>query len=238
MKLDLLENLGLTKSEIKVYLSLLELNSASASEIAEKSGIYRKNTYDALNKLIKKGLVSFAKVETKRIFNATDPQRLLEFVELRKKEIQEVLPELKTIYKTPPLVDDVMVFKGKEGLKTIFEDIIKSKSNYDKFGSGEKFKETLPYYYTQYQKKKINTSIKCRAIYSENERCEEFVKEFIGKVHFLPKEFVNPSTTIVYGKKVAIIIWKENPIGVLINSGEVAESYKYYFELLWANSKN
>jgi sugar-specific transcriptional regulator TrmB len=237
MKIELLENLGLTKSEIKVYLSLLELNSASVSEIAEKSGMYRKNVYDALNRLLKKGLVSFAKIETKLVFNANDPERLLDFVEIRKKEIQSILPQLKKIYKAPPIADDVRIFKGKEGLKTIFQDIIKAKTEYDKFGSGEKFKEFLPFYYGQYQKEKAKNKIKCRAIYSENERNEGFVKDFIGDVRFLSKEFVDPSTTFIYTDKIAIIIWKENPIGILIHSKEVAESYRYYFESLWNNAK-
>jgi HTH-type transcriptional regulator, sugar sensing transcriptional regulator len=237
MNLEFLENIGLTRSEITVYLALLELNSAPASEIAEKSGLYRKNTYDALARLIKKGLVSYAKVETKRVFSAASPQRLLEFVELRKMEIQEMLPELESLYKTPGFTEEITVFKGKEGLKTIFEDILKSRQNYAKFGSGDKFKEYLPYYYPAFQKRKRDVEIKCKAIYSENERNEDSVKEFIGQARFLPKEFIHPSTTFIYGNKVAILIWKENPLGVLISSKEVAESYRYYFELLWSNSK-
>jgi HTH-type transcriptional regulator, sugar sensing transcriptional regulator len=238
MNIEFLENIGLTRSEIKVYLSLLELNSASASETAEKSGLYRKNVYDALNRLIKKGLVSSAKIENKQIFTATNPQRLLEFIDLKKKEIQGILPELKSIYKSPPMMEEVSLFKGKEGLKTIFEDILKSRLNYDKFGSGDKFKKFLPYYYPSYQKRKTENCIKCRAIYNENERNEASVKEFIGEIRFLPKEFIHPSTTIIYGTKVAILIWKENPFGVLITSKEVSESYRYYFELLWSNSNS
>jgi sugar-specific transcriptional regulator TrmB len=237
MKIELLENLGLTKSEIKVYLSLLELSSASASEIAEKSGLYRKNVYDALNRLLKKGLISFAKVETKLVFNAHGPEGLLDFIEIRKKEIKTILPQLKKIYKVPANAADARVFKGKEGLKTIFQDIIKTKKNYDKFGSGEKFKDFLPFYYGQFQKEKVKNKIKCRAIHSENERNEEFVKEFMGDVRFLPEEFIHPSTTFIYAGKIAIIIWKENPIGILIHSKEVAESYRYYFESLWNNAK-
>ena len=236
MNIELLENLGLTKSEIKVYLALLELNSASVSIIAEKSNLYRRNVYDSLSKLMKKGLVSFAIVEKKKVFNAADPQHLVEFIELRKKEVQSILPELKEIYKATPLADEVMVFKGKEGLKTIFENIIKTKADYDKFGAGEKFKDLLAYYYSRYQELKVENKIHCRAIYSENERHEKFVKEFVGEVRFLPKAFINPLTTIIYEWKVAIIIWKENPFGIVINSKEVAESYKYYFELLWTNS--
>ena len=157
MKTELLENLGMTKSEIKVYLCLLELNSASATEIAERSTLYRKNTYDALNRLIKKGLVGFAKVENKIIYTATDPHKLLEFIDIRRSEIESTLPELRKIYKSTPRYDEVTVYKGKEGLKTIFEDILKSKANYDKFGSGEKFKQYLNFYYPQYQKKKERT---------------------------------------------------------------------------------
>lgn len=237
MRTELLENLGMTKAEIKVYLCLLELNSASASEISERAELYRKNAYDALGKLIKKGLVSFANEENKRIYTATDPHKLLEFVDIRKKEIEIMLPELKRLYRLPPKSDEVTVYKGKEGLKTIFEDIIKSKINYDKFGSGEKFKQYLKFYYPQYQKKKVENGIKCRAIYSENERHEDFVKEFVGEVRFLPTEFVNPTTTIIYGDKVAIIIWKENPLGILMRSREVARSYRYYFESLWKISE-
>lgn len=233
---ELLENLGLTKTEIKVYLCLLELNSASAAELADKTSLYRKNVYDALERLIKKGLVSFAKVETKKIFTGTDPHKLLEFVDIRKKEIESIIPELRKIYRSQPPHDEVTVYKGKEGLKTIFEDIVNSKVNYDKFGAGEKFKETLKHYYSQYQRKKAENKILCRAVYSENERNEDFVKEFIGEVHFLPQMFVNPATTVVYGNKIAILIWKEPPLGILIQNEEITLSYKYYFESLWQHS--
>ena len=233
----LLRNLGLTSSEIKVYLCLLDLNSASASEISERTGIYRKNIYDSLQRLLKKGLISYAQVELKRIFSAADPQRLLDFLELRKKEIESILPDLKKIYKLSPITENVAIFKGKDGIRSIFEDIIKTNVDYDKLGTGERFKKLLPYYYLQYQKKKELNKIICRAIYSENERKKSFVKEFIGEVRFLSKEFINPATTIIYGDKVAIIVWKENLIGILIHSQEVADSYKYYFESLWANSK-
>lgn len=236
MKIDLLENLGLTKTEIKVYVTLLELNTAPVSEIAERCGVYRKNVYDSLSKLVKKGLVSFANVERRKVFRAEDPKHLVDFIDFRKKEIQSLLPHLKAIYKAPPVMDDVMVYKGKEGIKMILENVMETKKDYDLFGAGEKFKDFLPHYYSQYQKRKRENNIKCRAIHSENERHEEFVQEFIGDVRFLPKEFINSSTTRIYGNKIAIIIWKENPFGIIINSSEVAESYKYYFELLWASA--
>ena len=125
------------------------------------------------------------------------------------------------------------VFKGKNGVKSIFEDIIKSKANYDKLGSEGKFKELFPYYYHQYQDKKKENNISCRAICSLNERESMPTNYAVGKIKFLPNQFLNPATTIIYDHKVAIIIWKEEPLGVLMNSKEVANSYRYYFDLLW-----
>jgi HTH-type transcriptional regulator, sugar sensing transcriptional regulator len=236
MRPELLQNIGLTKSEVKIFLTLLEFNSSSASEIAEKTGYYRKNTYDVLRKLIKRGLVSSVKNRNKQIFTAANPQRLLDFIELRKKEIQEILPELKEVYESSPPIEEVEVFKGKEGLKTIFENIINLKADYDKYGSEEKFKEFLPYYYSQYQRKKTENKIHCRAIHNKNEKDQNFVKEFIGKTRFFPVNFNHSTTTIISGNNVAIITWKENPLGIVIRNEEIAKSYKYYFEILWKAS--
>ena len=58
MDTKILKEIGLTDTEIKIYLALLSLGATSAGKIVEDTGIYRKNLYDALNKLIEKGLTS------------------------------------------------------------------------------------------------------------------------------------------------------------------------------------
>lgn len=236
--MDILENIGLTKSEIKVYLALLEQNTGTATEISEKTGLYRKNVYDAFLRLSKKGLISSSNIDGKKFFTASAPEKLLEFLNAKKENVNQIMGELKNLYKSKPLSDDAQIYKGKEGIKTIFEDILKSKADYDKFGTGEKFMDMLQHYYLVYQKNKSKYKIRCRAIYSENERNEPFVKEFIGKTKFLSKKFINPATTIIYADRVAIIIWKETPFGILIHSKDVAESYRYYFDSLWEMALN
>ena len=44
----ILQTLGLTSTETKVYLTLLELGKALAGTIADKAQIHRRNAYDAL----------------------------------------------------------------------------------------------------------------------------------------------------------------------------------------------
>jgi len=237
MRTELLQNIGLTKSEIKVFLTLIEFNTLSASEISEKTGYYRKNTYDILRKLIQKGLVSSVKTKNKQIFTSANPKKLLDFIELRKKEVTEIMPELTEMYKKSPPVEEVTVFRGKDGLKTIFETILSTKQDYCKSGSEEKFREFLPYYYPQYQMKKKANKINCRAIHNKNERNKEFVKDFIGQTRFLSGEFKHLTTTIVCDDSVFIITWKENPLGIIIKNREISDSYKHYFETMWNIAK-
>ena len=55
----LLEELGLTKGEIKVYLTLLKLGETTTGKIVEEAGISSGKIYEILEKLIRKGLASF-----------------------------------------------------------------------------------------------------------------------------------------------------------------------------------
>ena len=50
---------GLTDGESKVYLALSQLGSSTVGPIVKKSGIAYSNIYDVLDRLTKKGIVSF-----------------------------------------------------------------------------------------------------------------------------------------------------------------------------------
>jgi len=47
----------------------------------------------------------------------------------------------------------------------------------------------------------------------------------------------SPAVTNIYGDKVAIIIWTENPEAIIIENAAVAKAYKSYFDILWKNGK-
>ena len=70
MREEILEEFGLTKNEVKIYLTLLKMGRALAGEITEKSGIHRRNVYDSIERLMKKGLVSFIIQNNRKYFRA------------------------------------------------------------------------------------------------------------------------------------------------------------------------
>ena len=71
--IECLKSLGLTKYEALVYIALLKLVSATASEIHEISGVPRASVYTVIDQLLDKGLVSVSQSAPKR-FAAFSPE--------------------------------------------------------------------------------------------------------------------------------------------------------------------
>ena len=76
-----LEEIGLTKSEIKVYLALLELGSSQTGKIVQKSKAASSKIYEILEKLIQKGLVSYIIKSGIKHFEAAPPERIMDYLE-------------------------------------------------------------------------------------------------------------------------------------------------------------
>ena len=71
-----LKSLGMTKYEALVYIALLRVMSATASEIHESSGVPRASVYPVIDQLLDKDLVSVSQSAPKR-FAAIPPQEAI-----------------------------------------------------------------------------------------------------------------------------------------------------------------
>lgn len=72
-----LKSLGLTKYESLVYIALLQVDGATATEIHEISGVPRASVYPVLDKLSRKQLVNVSTTSPKR-FAATPPDEAID----------------------------------------------------------------------------------------------------------------------------------------------------------------
>ena len=81
-----LEKVGLTKIEARVYMVLLKHGSVKAGKIAREANLNRTTTYDALKRLLEKGLASYVIQENRKYFQPVEPQRLVEFIKEKETE--------------------------------------------------------------------------------------------------------------------------------------------------------
>jgi sugar-specific transcriptional regulator TrmB len=94
-----LKSLGMTKYEALVYIALLKVTSATASEIHESSGVPRASVYPVLDQLRDKDLVSVSQSAPKR-FAAIPPADAIDKLTARiGKNAQQALESLTLIHR-------------------------------------------------------------------------------------------------------------------------------------------
>lgn len=247
MDTTLLVKAGLTKQEAKVYTTLIYLGPATAGKITSKSGVHRRSVYDCIERLIEKGLVSYYTTGNKKLFEAAHPSRLLQVLAEKEEQIKDsyndikaVLPELISNYKFSSFRHEASVFRGREGLKTIFEDILETDKENLILGAESKAPKILKHYLTKFHNRRIARRINEKFLFNSAERGRgrKLARMKHTEVRFLPEPCNSSVTVNVYGTKTALITWlEEEPLGILIENEQIAKGMKAYFELMWKISK-
>lgn len=90
MILEKLERIGISQSEGKVLLSLIELGRCPVSHLARKMLLARPTIYSILQNLEAKGLVSQERSGRTRLFVANHPSAFQRLIALRRQEVLEL----------------------------------------------------------------------------------------------------------------------------------------------------
>ncbi|MBN2052263.1 hypothetical protein JW756_02055 [Candidatus Woesearchaeota archaeon] len=238
MNQKFLEEVGLTATESKIYLSLLEKGACRAGEITRHTGIHRRSVYDAIERLIEKGLISYIKTNNRNYFEAVNPERLLELLKEREDNIKQILPELHMLRKFSTEKKEVLFFRGKPAIKTVFNDQIKEGKEVLLFGDAANVNEIVKYFFPFFDKQRAEKNIKVRLLFDESARSEEYLKKVpLTEIRFVNKGNKEPVSINIYGPKVSIIIWDENPKAIMITEPALAECLRSYFEFMWKLAK-
>jgi len=241
MELEILEKIGLSKGEIKIYSAILNLGITSLNKIHEETGIERRNIYDIINKLIERGLITYVTENKKRLFQTTHPNKIIGYIEEKKQDLDKIKAEL--IREIPEIIKKFQskkpgikaeIYRGKEGIKAVWEDMLNYKENYF-IGSGRYAMKLLPDFWYNFNKRRIKSKIKWYNLLRK-EMKKEVKAEKYEFIKFLPEEFsANPLVIFIYGNKVANVLWSPDFFAFVIESKEIAENYKKYHKYLWDN---
>src|SRR3989338_9183053 len=114
MDMSILEDLGLTNGEIKVYLALYELGSSLAGLIIEKTNLQNSVVHRALHSLIAKGLITYSIEGRGRTYQISDPRNFIGYLEDKKRKFEEIIPELEKRKKAAKEIKEAITFKGNK----------------------------------------------------------------------------------------------------------------------------
>jgi len=242
MDTSVLEDLGLTSAEIKVYVTLLELGSSTAGPILEKSGIQNSVVHRGINSLIERGLINYILEGKRKVYQATNPENFFSFIEEKKKRFEQLLPELKLKQNSQKKQEAATVYKGVKGIKEVYDYMINQKAKeYLTFGGGPITITVMGgiTWWLNMHERRIKNKLPSRQIFDEmvKPKAKDIEKKPLTDVRYLSKDFAQFQETVIVGDNVAINVFTESPYSFLIKDKHVAEGYRKYFEALWKIAK-
>ena len=249
MDIRALQDAGLTQGESKVYFALLDLGSSTTGPITEKSGVAKSIIYQLLEKLIQKGLVSYITKEKTRYYQASDPHKLIEYIEENEKKLTENKNKIENLIPTLLAKQN----QNKEQTATIYEGfkgmIAVHEHTYLKLEKGDEFfylgiaPEQPEHFHAYWQRdhlRRAKAGIHCKLLFHPNTDKKILKNRNSYKLcdaRYMPTEINTPAWIMGYKDVTVIGFPSSNPITLEIVNQEIADSFKSYFEEFWKKSK-
>ncbi len=239
------KKIGLSEGEGKVYEAILRSESPSLQKIHELTGLERRNVYDIINKLISKGLATYMTENKRKIYHITHPNKIIDFLNEKehevitaKKEVEKELSHLTKLYESNKEDIDIRIYRGKEGMKALYEDFLTEKHNYF-IGANFAIKRMLGNFWQKWNARREENGTWWHDILPKKTYdmgMPDYYKTakmkcYVYKV--LPPQFGSPHFIVIYGKKVGNLVWTDLPFAFVIENEVVAKNYMDYFNFLW-----
>lgn len=237
------ESIGLSPNEAKIYETLLSSGEVSVSTISSHAHVHRRNVYDALQRLIDRGLVYPVFQKGENVYSAVNPEKLFEIVDEKLKAVKTIMPNLQKLFEAPPRNEAAYIYRGLEGFKNYMRDLVRVSQ--DTYFLGAKAlwftpgisQHFLDDFIQNTKRKKLNYF--SLYDYRVKEEKPEAIPKVKGSYKFLPKKYSAPGVVDIFGDYVVTFtstgvgnFGEDGMIFVMIHP-ELAETYRTWFRLIW-----
>lgn len=237
-----LQAAGLTKNESKVYLALLKLNTATASEITKSSRVHRVNVYDALERLREKGLISSIMRSNKRIYEAASPEQLLKLLKEKEEIVQGALPSLRQEFTLKRDQQLVHFFIGPEGVMQAYYMMLKQQKTIYAIGGSGFNRKYLKHRHVMFNKDRIAQGVHGKVLYYEFTRKDKnsgWSSDELMEIKYIPDEFQTPGMVDICGDVVVNLLpTADTLMAIVIENRLIADTYREFFRFMWQFAKS
>ncbi len=247
MDRSILQKIGLTEGEIRVYLAMFDLGLTTVGPIMKSANISSSKIYLILDRLAKKGLINYITKNKTSYFQVALPEKLLSYISLKEKELQKekaelakLIPQLKQKLKSREEEKGAAVFEDIEGIKTFYLsllDYMKKGEEYYVFTvSAEEMKrKSIQAFFWGFHLKRERKRVTCKIITNEK-FTYSWMKKAYSKFKFLKFKRTNqeiPSNTIIFKSRMAFLNFKGAPVVYVLKNENIAQSYAEFFKSIW-----
>jgi sugar-specific transcriptional regulator TrmB len=233
----LLQRIGLSEPELKVYEYLFREGRSSVVGIGRALTLHRPHLYRILETLALRGLVSTVTEGKRKFFVAAPPERVSDLFASLSREMDEALPDLSREYRTSKDKPTITHYEGRSGVTSVFADLVASAKRgetFYRYSSEKDLAHTNSYLPRDYRKKRDEKKLERFVITAprigkgKKTRMERAMKYIPEGFDLFDQDIIE----LIYANKVAFIdLNTEN--GFVIDCAPLADFHKKLFRLLY-----
>jgi HTH-type transcriptional regulator, sugar sensing transcriptional regulator len=234
MDMELFEDIGLSQREVKIYIKLLELGQSSAGRILKEAQIQNSVFHFCINRLIQKGLVSYVKRNSFKLYSAADPDSILVYLKDKEERIKEILPTLRSKQSSDKSASSVEMYEGAKGIMTGLNSMLEHTSRGDEFlffsADNPGMDAEIQKFYERYDTRRREKGLVIKGIIPTR------LKRFYSHRMHIHQKFTDmpvPANSAIYKDKMMFITWGEKPVGMLMRSKQIVDRQTEFFNALW-----
>lgn len=236
-----LQESGLTRNESKVYYALLVLGTSNAAQIIKKSQVHRINVYEILKRLQEKGLISCIVKNKHKVYEAANPQRLLELVKEKEYMIDKAMPHLQQVFEEKKQASQVYFFRGVQGIMQAYDMMLAQKKTIYALGGSGMTRRYLRHRHDSWNERRKKLGIKGKVLYyafTKEDRTNKSWKDPTMEVRYIPDAYKGKVIVDICGSLVINLHPVEDTImAIVIENALIAESYRQFFSFMWEHAQ-
>ncbi len=247
MHAKLLEDIGLTKGEIKVYLALLNLGSSTSGPLIIKSNVSRSKVYEILERLKEKGLVSEIIQDNTRFFHAFSPLKILDYISNKKEtltqqaeDFKQIIPELIAQQHTPADKEHVKTYLGWESVKTFYTEMVDHLGHDEylgiTFSNDARQNKSLILLFHKFHQQRAHHGGKAKILCTPTSTLNKNLTS--DKTYELRKTpLLLPNDLGIFKDTIAFFRWGKTPKVFAITSKATTDQYRQFFYSIWKTAQ-
>ncbi len=239
------EEFGLSSTEGKLYLTLLEKGPSTVLELSKLTNINRTTVHMSINQLIDIGLVSQINRGFKRYVIGEPPEKFKSIIEDEKLKIKRkegyVSEMIKGIYDSINNIkentdSDVRFYRGVQNVSRLY-DMLSNVKEYRAYVNTTAIWSVFPdnkNRFTEFAK----NGLEIKEIVENSSHSKFFINQYKSydnfKFKMLPEGIdIGTVDYMIFDGKIIVIDLLPEPIGIVIRNKALFEHSKIVFNLMW-----
>ena len=243
---ELLKQIGLTKSEAKLYLASLTLGPASVIQLGQKTGHTRQMVYTLLPILIEKGLIKQTDFSGHLVYQAVSPEILLDLAREITGQIQEIVPILKTQRAEHNAIPTITVYENPLAMREWYKQFTKEAKKDEELliwssSQASAWHNLDREFYEKYLDVSEEKGVKTHVMISYKNEAEKF-QDQVARTHTKHRFVKNPEVSNlekwIWRDQVGYLSIRGNATNMIVlQSKDLAELDRFNFWNTWNSIK-